>query len=212
MAEAIKYSSAGAEIGKVELPKELFEATAKNPDAVLYEVINMYLANQRQGTSSVKNRAEVNGSTRKLYRQKGTGNARPGSKKTPVRVGGGIAFGPQPKDWYKKIPKKKKRLALKLALTQRAELNQIILLDKLQFENFSVKQANEVIKNVAAEQRKILVIVDGSDPVIVKSFNNIADLDMVRADGINPYQILNSRFLVITEDALNKMKEVFTNE
>ena len=111
MLEINKYSITGEEIGKVTLPESLFAVESKNPKALIYEVIKMYLANQRQGTSSTKGRSEVKGSGRKLFRQKGTGNARPGNLRTPVRVGGGVAFGPKPKNWVRTIPKKKKRLA-----------------------------------------------------------------------------------------------------
>nr|MBC8385873.1 50S ribosomal protein L4 [Candidatus Cloacimonadota bacterium] len=114
MLEVNKYSFDGEAIGKVNLPESLFAVESKNPKALLYEVLNMYLANQRQGTSAVQSRSEAHGSGRKLFRQKGTGNARPGNLRTPLRVGGGNAFGPKPKDWHKSIPKKKKRLALKL--------------------------------------------------------------------------------------------------
>ena len=136
MLEINKYSAQGQEVGKIELPASLFAAEAKNPRALLYEVIKMYRANQRHGTSSVKNRAAVTGSTKKLFKQKGTGNARAGDIKTPVRVGGGMAFGPKPKDWYTKIPKKKKRLALKLALTQKALAGEVVVVESFEMRIF----------------------------------------------------------------------------
>jgi large subunit ribosomal protein L4 len=169
----------------------------------------MYLANQRQGTSAVKTRAEVHGSGKKLFRQKGTGNARPGNLRTPVRVGGGIAFGPKPKDWYRAIPKKKKRLALKLALTERAKAGQIVVVDSLNFEKPSTKAAKALLTKIAPERSKTLVVFDGSDPALVKSFSNIQYVKTDRADGLFAYEVLNSTFLVLTEDALTKMMEVF---
>lgn len=209
MLEVKKYNVTGEETGTVQLPEALFDVTSNNPKAVLYEVINMYLANQRQGTSAVKTRAEVRGSGKKLFRQKGTGNARPGNLRTPVRVGGGMAFGPKPKDWYRSIPKKKKRLALKLALTERAKAGQIVVVDSLNFEKPSTKSAKALLTKIAPERSKTLVVFDGSDPALVKSFSNIEYVKTDRADGLFAYEVLNSTFLVLTEDALTKMMEVF---
>lgn len=209
MAEAIKYSNTGEEIGKVELSANLFEAEAKNAEALLYEVIKMYLANQRQGTSSVKNRSAVKGTTKKMYRQKGTGSARAGSRRSPVRVGGGIAFGPSPKNWYSKIPKKKKRLALKLALTQKAVENNVIVVENFDFDKPNTKQAKDLMNKIANGQRKVLFVIDGSDKKIIKSFSNLPNVKMDRADGLFAYEIINSSFLVLTEDALKKIGEVF---
>lgn len=201
----------GEEIGKVTLPETLFNVQSKNPDALLYEVINMYLANQRQGTKAVKNRAEVHGSSRKLYRQKGTGNARVGNIRTPIRVGGGNAFGPKPKDWHKKIPKKKKRLALKLALTQRAQNNQIVVVESLQFDKPETKKAKVLLEKIVPEKSKTLLVIDGNDKMIIKSFNNLPKVSMDKADSIYAYEILKCNFLVLTEDALKKIEEVFAS-
>ncbi|MCD6180863.1 MAG: 50S ribosomal protein L4 [Candidatus Cloacimonetes bacterium] len=209
MLEVKKYSVTGEEAGTVKLPEALFGATANNPKAVIYEVINMYLANQRQGTSCVKNRAVVQGSGKKLFRQKGTGNARPGNLRTPVRVGGGVAFGPRPKDWYRPIPKKKKRLALKLALTERVKAGQVVVLESLHYDAPNTKAAKALLSKIAPERSKTLVIFDGSDASLVKSFSNIPYVKTDRADGLFAYEVLNSTFLVLTEDALTKMMEVF---
>jgi len=209
MLEINKYSAQGQEVGKIELPAALFAAEAKNPRALLYEVIKMYRANQRQGTSSVKNRAAVTGSTKKLFKQKGTGNARPGDIKTPVRVGGGIAFGPQPHDWYRKIPKKKKRLALKLALTEKANAGEVIVVESFDMEKPNTKFASNLISSLVKGKKRALVLVDSSDPAIVKSFSNLPYVSMNRADCTFAYEVLNAGCLILTEDALNKMVEVF---
>ena len=169
----------------------------------------MYRANQRQGTSSVKNRAAVIGSTKKLFKQKGTGNARPGDIKTPVRVGGGIAFGPQPHDWYRKIPKKKKRLALKLALTGKANAGEVIVVESFDMEKPNTKFASNLISSLVKGKKRALVLVDSSDPAIVKSFSNLPYVSMNRADSTFAYEVLNAGCLILTEDALNKMVEVF---
>jgi len=209
MLEINKYSVQGKEVGKIELPATLFAAEANNPRALLYEVIKMYRANQRQGTSSVKNRAAITGSTKKLFKQKGTGNARPGDIKTPLRVGGGMAFGPQPHDWYTKIPKKKKRLALRLALTQKAQEGEIIIVESFEMEEPNTKFARELIENLVTGKKRALILIDGSAPAIVKSFSNLPFVSMNRADSTFAYEVMNAGCLVLTEDALNKMVEVF---
>ena len=216
MLEAKKYSANGDEIGKIELPEALFglntERTEENnPNALLYEVVNMYLGNQRQGTSLAKNRSAVKGSGKKLFKQKGTGNARVGNIRTGIRVGGGVAFGPVPKDWYRKIPKKKKRLALKLALSQQAKENNVYIVESINFDEPSTKKATDLINKIIPEKGKKLVVVDSSNINIVKSFTNIDKVNMDRADGLFAYEILNNRHLIITEDALNKMLKVFTD-
>lgn len=205
-----KYNAQGEETGKATLPKDLFAVESKNPQALLYEVINMYLANQRQGTSSVKTRSEVRGSGRKLFRQKGTGNARPGNARTPVRVGGGIAFGPKPKNWTKSIPKKKKRLALKLALTERANAKQIAMIESLDFEKPDTKSAKAIIEKIAPEKSRTLILMKDNDKNVIKSFSNIPYVKTDKADSIFAYEVLNCNFLLITKDALDIMKEVFT--
>ena len=204
-----KYNKQGEEAGTITLPESLFAVESNNPQALLYEVVNMYLANQRQGNANVQTRSEANGSGKKLFRQKGTGNARPGNLRTPLRVGGGRAFGPKTKDWYKPIPKKKKRLALKLALTERAKANQVVVIESLDFENPSTKTATELLAKITPPKSRKLILINGSDPNVIKSFANIPYVSMDRADGIYAYEILKCNCLIITEDALNKMQEVF---
>lgn len=209
MIEAKKYTSNGNEAGMIALPESLFSVETKNPSALLYEVINMYLANQRHGTNCVKGRSEVKGSGRKLFRQKGTGNARPGNLRTPIRVGGGRAFGPRPKDWYRHIPKKKKRLALKLALTEKAKKFQVIIVESLQFDKPDTKAAKLLINKIAEGKRKRLILIDGSNKNIIKSFDNLTDVRINRADSTFAYEILNTNCLILTEGALAKIQEVF---
>ena len=209
MLEATKYSATGEQIGKVELPATLFAVTCKNPQALLYEVINMYRANQRQGNSCKKSRGEVAGSTRKIYRQKKTGNARMGNARTPLRKNGGRAFPPKPKDWYRAIPMKKKRLALKIALTMKANEQSVYIIDSPVFDKPNTKSAKELINKIAPERGKKLFIIPDSDMNIVKSFTNIPDVNMDRADGLFAYEILNCKYLILTTEALKTAEEVF---
>ncbi|PID30111.1 MAG: 50S ribosomal protein L4 [Candidatus Cloacimonadota bacterium] len=207
--EAIKYSAKGDKLGTVELPASLFNAETKNPDAVMYEVINMYLANQRQGTSKAKGRSDVKGSGAKIYRQKGTGHARMGNRRTNVRVGGGVAFGPLPKNWHKRIPLKKKRLALRLALTERAKNGQVVVIEDIKYDAPSTKSAVDLMNKINPDKVRSLVLIDGSDKAVVKSFANIEKVEMNRADSTFAYEILKCKCLVLTESALNKIEEVF---
>ncbi len=210
MLEAQKYSVTGEKIGTVALNEEIFNVTTNNREALLYEVVNMYLANQRQGTSSVKGRSEVKGTTAKMYRQKGTGNARAGSRRSPVRVGGGNAFGPRPKDWYRLIPKKKKRLALKIALTEKAKNGAIMIIEDLKFDNPNTKQAAELLTKIIPDKGRKLLVIDGSDLNLIKSFSNLPGIETDRADSIYPYEILKNRYILFTEAALKTVEGVFS--
>jgi len=209
MLEAVKYSATGEKLGTVTLNEDIFNVSTQNRDALIYEVVNMYLANQRQGTVAVKNRSAVKGTTAKMYRQKGTGNARAGSRRSPIRVGGGVAFGPRPKDWYHPISKKKKRLALKIALSEKAQSGQIMIIEDLSFENPSTKQALEIMSKIVPDKGKKLLVIDGSDKNIVKSFNNLPGISTDRADCIYPYEILKNKYLLFTETALKTVEGVF---
>ncbi|HPY96902.1 MAG TPA: 50S ribosomal protein L4 [Candidatus Cloacimonadota bacterium] len=209
MIEAIKYSANGEQIGTVKLPESLFAVTCNNPKSLLYEVVKTYLQNQRQGTVAKRGRGEVRGSTRKIFKQKGSGNARMGNNRTPVRRGGGMAFAIKPKDWYSVIPSKKKRLALKLALTEKANDKQVIIIESLSFDKPSTKSAVELLGKIAPETGKKLMVINGSDINIIKSFSNIPQIRMDRADGLYAYEVLNCKYLIMTEEALNKAVEVF---
>lgn len=209
MIEAIKFSATGEKIGTVQLPENLFAVTCNNPNALLYEVINMYRANQRQGTACKKSRGEVRGSTRKLFRQKGTGNARVGNNRTPIRNNGGRAFPPKPKDWSMPIPVKKKRLALKLALSMKAQAESVYIIEGIDFTKPSAKQARELINKIAPEKGRKLLVTNDSNVNNVKSFTNLPDVNMDRADRLFAYEVLNCKYLILTADALKKAEEVF---
>ncbi|RLC49061.1 MAG: 50S ribosomal protein L4 [Candidatus Cloacimonadota bacterium] len=205
--EVKKYNNLGEEIGTVNLNENIFGFKV-NRD-VLYEVINMYLANQRWGTSFTRTRAEVRGSGRKLYRQKGTGRARMGSNRSPIRVGGGRAFGPKPKNWHKKIPKKKKRIALKSALSDKAQ--NISIIEEFAYEKPSIKQSVNILNNMNVKPHRCLILIPDNNKMIIKSFRNIPNLELARAADLNPYQVLKAQHIIITEQALKIIEEVFGN-
>jgi len=203
--EAIKYSKTGEEVGTITLPEQLFDAEINQ--AVLHEVVTLFLKNKRQGTACAKGRSEVRGSTRKLYRQKGTGRARAGSAKSPVRVGGGVAFGPRPKNWYVSIPKKKKRIALKSALSSKKD--HVAVIEEIEIEKPNSKNIQNILNTTKIPFQRCLFVMPDNDPNIVRSIRNIKNISSIRAQDLNAYDILHATDMIITERALEKMQEVF---
>jgi len=210
MVKAIKFNSLGELMEEIELPANIFDVDVNSPKVLLHEVITMYLGNQRQGTVQKKNRAMTAGSTRKLFKQKGTGNARQGTRRTPVRVHGGRAFAILPKDWYRTIPRTKKRMALKVALTDRAREGRVFIVDKLEFDTPNTKKALELLGKMIPERGRKLVVTDGHHQPTVKSFANLPDVITDAADSLYAYEILNSSYILMTQEALNKVEEVFS--
>lgn len=209
MPTAIRFNSQGHKIDEIELPASIFDVDVNSPKVLLHEVITMYLGNQRQGTVQKKNRAMTAGSTRKLFKQKGTGNARQGSRRTPVRVHGGRAFAILPKDWYRLIPYTKKRMALKVALTDRAREGRVFIVDSFDFSQPSTKQAKEILGRMIPEKGRKLIVTDGNHIPTVKSFTNLPEVMTDRADSLHAYEILKSSYVVMTQEALSKVEEVF---
>lgn len=209
MVKALKFNSQGEHIAEIELPAGIFDVDVNAPNILLQEVVTLFLGNQRQGTVQKKNRAMTAGSTKKLFKQKGTGNARMGQRRTPVRVHGGKAFAILPKDWYRPIPKTKKRMALKVALTDRARDGRIFIVEDLSFAKPSTKQASELLVKIVPDKGRKLVVTDGHDLETVKSFNNLPDVMTDRADSLHAYEILKSNYIVMTQAALDKVSEVF---
>jgi large subunit ribosomal protein L4 len=209
MVKAIKFNNLGDKIAEIELPSAIFDIDVNNRDALMHEVIAMYMGNQRQGTVQKKNRSMTQGSTRKLFKQKGTGNARQGTRRTPVRTHGGRAFAILPKNWYRPIPKTKKRMALKVALTDRAREGRIFVIESLAFDKPSTKTARELILKMFPDKGRKLLVTDGHHLPTVRSFTNLPDVMTDRADGLFAYEILKSSYVLLTQDALNKVEEVF---
>lgn len=209
MLEAIKYSPTGEKIGTVPLDENIFSVTANNNKALLYEVINMYLNNQRQSNASVKSRSEVRGTTAKMYRQKGTGNARAGSRRSPLRVGGGRAFGPKPKDRYKSIPKRKKRLALKIALTDKAAAGKLLVIESVLFDKPNTAKASELIRSIVPDKGRKLLVIDDSNFNVIRSFTNIPEVETDRVDSLYAYEIMKASYVLITEKALQSMPYLY---
>lgn len=211
MVTAKKYNANGELIGEINLPENVFDIDVNAPKVLLHEVITMYLGNQRQGTVQKKNRSMTAGSTKKLFKQKGTGNARVGTRRSPIRVHGGKAFAIYPKDWYRPIPRTKKRMALKVALTDRARDGRIFIVEGLSMNKPDTKFAKDLLAKIAPERGRKLVVTDGHHLPTVKSFTNLPDVMTNRADSLFAYEVLKSSYIVITTEALKKVEEVFSS-
>jgi large subunit ribosomal protein L4 len=197
----------GKETGKkVTLPSEIFGVTPN--DHVIYLDVKQYLANQRQGTHKAKQRNEVSGTTKKFKKQKGTGGARAGSMKSPLFVGGGRVFGPQPRDYGFKVNKKTKVLARKSALSYKATENAISVLDDLNFNAPKTKEYISVLNNLSLSDKKTLVVVEGINNNVYLSSRNVQNTKVVIADDINTYDVLNADNLILTVGALAKIQSV----
>lgn len=207
MAKANLYSGSGETKGTVDLPAALFEQPIHKQ--ALYETVRNYLANQRQGTHDTKTRAQVKASTAKLFRQKGTGRARAGSVASPTRVGGGVAFGPHPRDYSYKLPQKIKRLALKSALSDRAANERIVVVEDFELEAPKTRTMAQLFDAIAMDGRHTLLVLPPEGEVLYKSARNIQGLRVLRSNELNAYTILWADNLVFTEKALDGALEVF---
>ncbi len=209
MATAKLYDGAGEQKGSVDLPASLFEQPINRQ--ALFEAVRNYLANKRQGTHDTKTRAQVSATSAKMFRQKGTGRARAGSSASPTRVGGGVAFGPHPRDYSYTLPRKIKRLALRSALSDRATHERVLVLENPGYEKPTTKTAAELLGHLDLAGRHTLVVLPGGGPgdVLFKSFRNIKGVRVLRASELNAYTILWADNLVFTSEALSGAEEVF---
>ncbi|MEN6325848.1 MAG: 50S ribosomal protein L4 [Syntrophomonas sp.] len=206
MPKVALYDMSGAQIGEIELNDDVFGI--KPNEAAVQAFVKMQLANKRVGTHSTKTRAEVSGGGKKPWRQKGTGRARVGSTRNPVWRKGGVVFGPKPRDYSYTLPRKVRRLALKSALSSKVMDNNIIVVDKLVFDEPKTKAMVQVLEALKAANKTLVVTGDG-DPNVSKSARNIPGVKPLRADFINVYDLLKHDTLLITQDAVNKVQEVF---
>ncbi len=200
----------GKETSKtVNLPDSIFNIEPN--DHCIYLDVKSILANRRQGTHKTKERAEVDRTTKKLKRQKGTGGARAGSMKSPLFIGGGTVFGPRPRDYSMKVNKKVKQLARKSALTYKAKDNKITILENFAFEAPKTKNFIELLKNIQLQDKKTLLILGDHDKNIYLSSRNLPKAHVIPAQDINTYDLLNAENLVITEGAIEKIEKLLNN-
>lgn len=195
----------GKKVGDIELADSIFAVDIN--ESVMHDVVVNYLANQRQGTASTKTRSEVRGGGKKPWKQKGTGRARQGSIRAPQWIKGGIALGPKPRSFKYTLNKKVKRLALKSALTSKVQDNNIVVLDKLNFDEIKTKNMAKVLENINVS--KALVVISDKNINVEASARNIPNIKTALVNTINTYDILKYDTLVVTKDAVAKIEEVY---
>ena len=206
MPTANVFNMAGEKIGEIELSEAIFGIEPNK--SVLHDSVKNHLANCRQGTQSALTKGEVSYTTKKPWRQKGTGRARAGYAGSPVWYHGGVAFAPKPRDYSYSLNKKVKRLALKSALSAKAAENEIVVVDGLKMDEIKTKAFAEFLGKLGVE-KKALVITENVDEKVVKSARNIAGVSTTIATILSPYMILTNGKLVVDKAALAKIEEVF---
>ena len=196
----------GKKVKELELNENVF-GIEPNENIVHSAIVN-YLANQRQGTQNTKTRAEVSGGGRKPWRQKGTGRARQGSIRAPQWIKGGIALGPRPRSYSYKMNKKEKRLAIKSILSSKVAEKELVVLDKLELKEIKTANMVKVLNNVKAEG-KTLILLPANNENVQKSARNIEGVKTLTVDTINAYDLVKYNNLVVTEDTVKKLEEVY---
>jgi large subunit ribosomal protein L4 len=202
------YNLAGEEVRKIEVSDAVF-ATPFN-EAVVHQVMVSLQANARQGTASTKTKGMIRGSTRKLFRQKGTGNARAGSKKSPLRKGGGVTFGPHPRDYRQQIPRKMRQLALRCVLSAKAGDGELKVLEKFDFTEPKTKQMIAALDALKIDSSALIVTPEPEENVI-KSARNIPEIKTMPAGILNIIDILAHKTLLMTEAAVRTAEKLWDN-
>ncbi len=197
------YNTKGSQVGEIALNDNIFGVKVNK--ALLHEAVTMQLASRRLGTSATKNRSAVRGGGRKPWRQKGTGQARVGSRRSPLWTGGGIIFGPSPRSYDYSLPKKARRQALKSALSAKVEAGEIIVVDNISFKEPKTKTMVGVLDKLKANQA--LIVTSEVDNNLYKSARNIPGVMTLITEGLNVYDILAHNHLIITKDAVSKVEE-----
>ncbi len=205
MPKVALFNQAGSQVGEVELNDSVFGIEPNNH--VMFEAVVMQRASMRQGTHKTKIRSEVSGGGRKPWRQKGTGRARQGSIRSPQWRGGGTVFGPVPRSYSYKLPKKVRRLAIKSALSSKVAAENILVLESLAFEAPKTKEFTQVLKGLSVDTKALIVTADVDENVAL-SARNIPGITVVSAEGINVLDVLNHDKLIMTKAAVEKVEEV----
>ena len=200
------YDIANKQVGDVELNENIFGVEVNG--ALLHQAVVMQLAAQRLGTHATKTRAMVRGGGRKPWKQKGTGHARSGSNRSPLWVGGGTAFGPQPRSYAFSMPRKQRRLAIKCALSDKVQSGDFLVLESLDFDAPKTKQVVKMLGDFGVDSKALFITADEAENV-EKSARNIPGAKAIQALGLNVYDILHHDKLFITKDAITRIEEVF---
>jgi large subunit ribosomal protein L4 len=206
MPQATVYDRTGASVGSVELSEALFAAPVN--EAVLHQVVTAQLAARRIGTHDTKTRGEVAGGGAKPYRQKGTGRARQGSRSAPHYKGGGAVFGPHPRSYEQRLPRKMRRLALRGALTAKFGDEAVRIIDTFGLEKIATKDFAGVLGALAVKGR-VLVVAPESDERLMLSARNLPAVDVIRADSLNVVDLLNADIVLIEQPALARIEEMY---
>jgi large subunit ribosomal protein L4 len=202
MAVADVFDIEKKKIAQVELNDEVFRADLN--EAVVYDVVKMQMAARRSGTSSTKGRSDVRGGGKKPWRQKGTGRARSGSTRSPIWRGGGIIFGPHPRDYSFSVPKKVRKKALISVLSMKLKDNKMVILKDFPMDKISTKAFKNVVDLFGF--KKALFVLDIKNDILSKSSRNIKNIKMIRSEGINVYDVLNCEHLVLLEPSVKKIE------
>ncbi len=195
----------GERVSEVNLSDEIFTIPVKK--SVLHDVVRMQLASRRSGTAVAKGRSDVAGSTRKLYRQKGTGNARPGGIKSALRRGGGIIFGPVQRSYAHKVNKKVKNLAMKMALSSKLQNNELFVIDSFGLTGIKTKEIVNVARNLGL--KNVLIITNDDDKALFLSARNIPEVKVLKSEGLNVYDILKYDNLLLVESSIQAIEGRF---
>lgn len=205
MASLPIYNRSGAEVGTYEIdPAQLSPRISKQ---LLHDAVVMYQNNLRQGSAKTKTRSEVAGSTKKMYRQKGTGNARAGSRRSGIRRGGGHIHAKSPRDWSYRLPKKALRMATRMAVASRIADDEITLIDSLVFAQPKTREMAEVLKALKLSGQSVLVAMPGSDVNVYKSIRNLAGVSVLPVTELNALNVLSPKRLLMTTSALDAFRE-----
>jgi large subunit ribosomal protein L4 len=201
------YDIGNQKVSDIELDDRVFNAEIKS--YFFYDIVRMQLASQRRGSASTKNRALVRGGGAKPWRQKGTGRARAGSRRSPLWRGGGIIFGPMPRDYSFDLPKKEKKAALKAALSLKRQEGKLILWDRFPIEGFKTHQILEVLRRFEIDNA--LIVTEEKNLFLERSARNIPKIQVLRYEGLNVYDILNHEYLILLSPALQRIQGVLVS-
>ncbi len=194
--------SKGEKVTQIDLPDSIFDVPIKLN--ILHEVVKMQLASKRAGTASVKHRSDVKGSGKKLFRQKGTGRARRGDIKDPLLRGGGSIFGPDPKSYAYKVPKKVRRMALKMALSSKFKENELLLLNGFDLKQIKTKEFLRIMEALSVTNG--LIITDKKDEKLELSSRNVPGIKVLKSQGLNVFDILKYKNLILLESSLKEIE------
>lgn len=213
------YNMQGEEIEKIELREEVWGATPRKE--VMHRAVVQYLANQRQGTSSTKGRGEVRGTNKKPWRQKGTGRARAGSRRSPIWRGGGVTFGPHPKDYRSSLPQKEKRLALIFSLSDKVKEHSMMVLNEIFVESIKTKKIQDILTKLRLKEKKILLITCAKDKdatkkeevkKVILSSRNIENVTTLPYQLLNAYNVINAEKILLTRECVLDIEKRLNKE